>query len=361
MVKSCFLLLLCLLLSACESENSTAYPQKPSIPVVAVKPQIKNIPIYIESIGTLQPFVHIDVRPQLSGILQEVLIKEGDQVNRDQPLFKMDPLPYLIQLQQAEAQLQADYAQLQSAQKKLARFQKLKAQDLIAQTEWDELEAQVSKAEAHLAMNEAKLAGVKLDLEHCIVSSPTQGRVGKLDIYPGTPINPQSSLVSISQMDPLKVEFFITQKEFLNLNSSHQSIEIQALCHSNSNNESVCDHGTLTFLDNQFDPKSGLLLVRGKLANSENRWRAGQNIKVRVPISTTEEAMLIPQKAIRYNEKGPYVYVVKSDNTAVVCQLTLGEEQKSDVIIKEGLDPSDLIVTEGYLRLSPGAKVEVKS
>jgi len=119
--------------------------------------------------------------------------------------------------------------------------------------------------------------------------------------------------------------------------------------------------GAITFLDNHFDSKTGLLLIRGKVSNAEQTLRPGQSVRVRVPLAVVENAKLIPQKAIRYNQQGPYVYVVTEDNTVALRQLILGDEQGSDQIVLEGVDPIEQIIIDGHLRLSPGAKVELKS
>jgi membrane fusion protein, multidrug efflux system len=359
MSKFTFFLVLSLLLSACSPEKTPPSPQANSIPVIAIHPVIKNIPLYIESIGFLEPSASVEVHPQVNGMLEEILMHEGEEVNRDKPLFKIDSTVYYIQLQEAEAQLRVSQSDLQLSQKKLARFQKLQAQDLIAQSEWDELEAHVEKARALVAIHAAKMRHAQVDFDHCLVTAPIQGRLGKCNLHVGANLNTQTSLITLTQLDPLTVEFYITQQEFEKMNPEHLVLEIESLSQIDSNH--ISEKGTITFLDSQFDGKSGLLLVRGRVINSKNRWRPGQSIRVKIPLSTTLNCRLIPQKAVRYNEKGPYVYIVNKDQQAEIRQLILGEENGTDLIILEGLESSDLIVTDGYLRLSPGAKVEIKS
>jgi membrane fusion protein, multidrug efflux system len=357
MHQKSLILFIMLLLCGCETQNATVM-EAPVVPVIAVKPVVKDITVYLESIGTLQPSVSMDVRPQIEGTLTEVLTSEGQWVVPGTPLFKIDPKPYALKVQEAEAQISIDQANLQAANRKLARFKPLAQKDLVAQTEWEDLEAEVHKLQAGLTLDQVRLNSAKLDLEHCDIQSPSVGRIGKLDAHPGLLISKgqEVPLATISQMHPLIIEFKVTEKEFPKISKEGDAIEIKSLCSSE-----VCENGTITFLDNHFDPKTGLLLVRGKVQNEDYALRPGQSVQVRIPVGITTKAILIPQKAIRYNQQGPYIYIVQSDMTVTLRQLILGNEQGSEQIVLEGVDPSEQLIVDGHLRISPGSKVEVKS
>ena len=179
-----------------------------------------------------------------------------------------------------------------------------------------------------------------------------------MDIRQGALVSSSQTqpLVTISTMDPLFVEFTFTEKEFPKVPQNDLQIEITTLC----SNE-PCKTTAVTFMDNQFDQKTGLLLVRGKVSNPDYTLRPGQSVRVRIPIALNPHVKLIPQRAIRYNQQGPYIYVVQEDHTVAVRQLILGMEQGLDQIVLEGLDPSELVILDGHLRISPGIKVEIKS
>jgi len=349
-------LLFLVLLMGCGSQQKPP-PAPPAIPVTAVAPVVKDITVYLESIGTLHPSVFMEIRPQADGTLHEVLVSEGQWVKQQTPLFTIDPKPYAIKVQEAEAQLAIDQASLKGTLKKLNRFKDLAQKDLVAQTEWDDLESQAERAQAILDLDAARLDSARLDLNHCTIRSPIDGRMGKLDAHPGQLVSKGQTapLATISRMDPLIVEFTVTEKEFAKVKES-QPIEIKSLCNSDA-----CKTGLATFLDNHFDSKTGLLLVRGSVQNPEYALRPGQTLLVRIPVAVEANAKLIPQKAIRYNQQGPYVYVVQQDMTVAIRQVILGSEQGTDQIVLEGLDPSERIILDGHLRLSPGIKVDVKS
>lgn len=360
MFKKSLILCACLFLYGCQSGQETAPAEKPPIPVIAAPPVVKDIPVYVESIGTLSPSISMEIHPQVIGTLSQVYINEGQWVQKGALLMEIDPKPYAIKVREAEAQLEIKRVELQAAEKKLERFKKLAQKDLVPQIEWDEIETQAARAQAMLELDEARLNAAELDLEHCTLLSPIEGRVGKLDAHPGLLITGSSSpLATISRMDPLTIEFAVTESELSKLPKENLEIELQTLCLGTS--DEGCTKGQVTFLDNHFDQKTGQLLVRGKVSNPDFSFRPGQTIRVKVPIATSPDRLLIPQKAVRYNEQGTYIYVVDAEKSVVFRQVSLGEEHGSDVIVLEGLDAGEIVISDGHLRASPGIKVDVQS
>lgn len=348
----------CCVLTGCGTDQTTTTAEMPAIPVIAHPPIVKDITTYIDSIGTLHPSMFLEVRAQVNGILDKVFVTEGQELQTGTPLFSIEPTYYSIKVREAQAQLAMDEADFLNIKKKMDRYRDLFQKELISKTEWEELETQLAKAQAAVDCDQARLITAKLDLEHCTVKSSITGSIGKLDLHPGLLINEgqTDSLATISQMDPLIVEFKVTEKEYAKLLSDNRLIEIHPLC----SNE-ISKQGTITFVDNHFDPKTGLLLIRAQMDNGDKTLRPGQSVRVRIPVSVTSAAKMIPQKAIRYNQSGPYVYVVQSDNTVASRQLVLGDELDSDQIVLQGIDNDEQIITDGHLRLAPGSKVEIKS
>lgn len=348
------------LLYGCRSEENRIPQEAPSIPVIATTPKVQDFTLYLESIGTLQPAVLMELKPQANGTLSTVMVQEGQDVREGDLLFQIDPLPYAIKVQEAEAQLAMDQAGFKAVQKKMARFKSLAERDLVAQTEWDELKAQLKKAQAAVDLDAARLSFAQLELDRCTLKAPISGRVGKLDAHPGQlVVSGQSTpLATISSMNTLIVEFTVTEKEFPLMKQLEKgtTVDLHTLCDADN-----CIKGNVTFLDNHFDAKTGQLLIRGSVANANYALRPGQTLRVRIPISTIPNAVFIPQKTIRYNQQGPYVYIVNEDLTVGIRQLVLGKEQGAEQIVAEGLQPQERIVLDGHLRLSPGSKVEIKS
>lgn len=353
-------LLVGLILTGCASEEQAAHKEPAAIPVIVTTPEVKDVTTYLESIGTLQLSEYVDIRPLVTGKLIEIPIEEGQMVKKGDTLFKIDPLVYEIKHHEAEAQFAINHADFKAHQKKMSRYKNLAERDLVPQTEWDELETQLKKAQANTYLDSSRVEFSKIELENCAITSPLDGRVGTFDATVGLQVNEGQAepLVRISKLDPLIVEFYVTEKEFPLLPKDEIFITVNPLC-SYSSSES-CE-GKVTFLDHQFDPKTGLLLVRGKVKVNDQALRPGQSVKVQVPIASASNAKLIPQKAIRYNQQGPYVYVVNDDMTVSTRQLILDKEEGLDQIVLEGLEPHEQVILEGHLRLSPGLKVEIKS
>lgn len=342
-------------LVACETKQEIAPASAPAVPVKTVQPTVKDITVYVDSIGTLAPTVLMEVHPQISGTLTDVLVTEGQWVELGAPLFKIDSKSYSIKVQEAEAQLEMDRVSLHAAERKLARLKPLAEKDLISRAEWEEQEAELKKSEAAIALDLSRLENAKMDLDECTIVARTAGRVGKCDAHHGLLVAKDTSLATIAQLDPLRVEFTLTEKEFFKLPKDNLQMEIKPLCAS-----AECKKGEITFLDTHFDSATGQMMVRGKIQNADNAWRPGQSVQVRIPIAITQNTILVPQKAIRYNQEGPYVYVVQEDQTIALRQLILGDEEGLDQVVKEGIASTEPLIVDGHLRLSPGIKVEVK-
>lgn len=359
------LVLLCLCLSLVgaayyfwpQTEAAPAPQAMSAIPVLAMQPVIQDIPLYVEAVGVLQASVYLELRPQVSGTISEILVDEGQWIEANTPLIKIDQGPYLIRVKEAEAQLAMDQIGLQGAKKKLERYRGLAQQDLVAQIEWDELEAQVDKAEATILADEAKLQSATLELQRCTLSTPAAGRVGRLDVSVGQLVsNGQiTPLAVVSTMDPLLVEFQITERDLPKIAHQNCSVSVQAIC-----NPALESSGCVTFFDSQFNPDTGLLMVRGAVSNQQTQLRPGQSVRIRIPIGTAANAMLVPQRAVKYSPEGPYVLIVQADQTVGQRQIQLGAMHSDAVVVLEGIASTDLVITDGHLRALPGLKVEVK-
>jgi multidrug efflux system membrane fusion protein len=351
------LLAFCILLTSCEPAPSVK-KEIPAVPVIAVKPDIKDISLYVESVGLLEPSFFVEIRPQISGIIDKILVKEGANVKAGMPLIHIDAQAFEIKVNEAKAQLEMDQAAFEVTKKTWDRFYSLAQKDLVAQTEWDEMDGQLAKAKAVLAVDRARLDAAMLDYERCTLRAPADGRVGRLMIHPGTLVSREQSvaLATLSKNDPLIVNFTITEKEFEKLSKEKSLIfEAEGLC-----NKKCRISGEITFFDTSFDLNSGLLSVRGELKNENNSFFIGQSVKVRVPIATLSKVLVIPQKAIKYSQEGPYIYVVSKENKVELRQLILGEEEGEDVVVSEGMTSEEQIIISGHGRLSPGLKVEMQ-
>lgn len=350
-------LILVLLATGCKSAPSQTMQAPAPTPVHAAKPQISDVPLYVEALGTLRASTLVDVRPRLTGIVSQVHVHEGQWVEEGMSLFQIDSKPHAIKVQQVTAQLAGAKARLHAAQNKHERFKTLADKNLISQNEWEQIETEVLQAKAEVELDVALLKEANLDLEYCSISAHKAGRVGTVDIHPGhlvTHTQPEP-LVQIATMDPVVAEFAVTEKEFCQLSDEAKDIELSTLSAPENTYQ-----GKLSFTDNHFDATSGLILLKANVANPEYRLRPGMSVKVRIPVGIIEGALLVPQKAIKHNEFGAFVYVVKPDTSVALCQVQTAGELGQMLIIKSGLTADDIVITEGHQKAAPGSKVEVK-
>lgn len=353
--------LILIVLTGCGSDNSSKQFTPPVVPVLVAEAKVQDVPLYFESLGTLKPSVLVEVRPQVSGMLKEVHFSEGQTVKKGDPLFSIDSSDYSIALQEAEAQLAQDQATLDSIRRKSDRFRSLSKKDLIPQQEWDEIQSEVARQEALLMRDQARVAAAKLNLERCKLISPIEGRAGKVHIHSGNLVSQPVTLVTVSDVDDLIVDFTLTEREFQQLTPEHQQGQYPIEIASYSSDKANAVKGTLKFLDTTFDVDTGLLHLQGAFSNDDLVFLPGQHVHVRVPVLVKKDLVVVPQKAIKINQLGPYVFVVKADNTVELRPVRLAEEVQDLVVVVEGLSISEKVVTEGHLRLSPGLAVKIQN
>jgi multidrug efflux system membrane fusion protein len=255
------------ILTSCENREEKGVASDDEIPVQAIEPTISDVFLNLELIGTLKAMTTVDLYPQVSGHLLAVLVQEGEWVKTGTPLFKIDPQSYTLKMKEAEAQITIDKAALAAIQRKLNRLSRLNDKDLIAESEWDKHHTEAAKIAGQVDLDSARMEMIALTLSQCTITAPIDGRIGKIDTSPGQVVvaNQITPLTTILQMDPLLVEFALTENEFEQVQEQAKPIQIYPLCKP----ESRCA-GEITFIDNQFEVKTGQILVRGRIPNPEH-------------------------------------------------------------------------------------------
>lgn len=281
-----------LFLTACNSQPNSQPKEQAPLPAHDASPVAHNAPVYLDTLGTLHASYAVDIRPQVEGTLSEILVHEGQWVKEGDPLFKIDPILFQILYKETEAQHGIDKADLEAAQKKLARFLSLAEKDLVAQTEWDELNARAAKAEAALLFGQARLEAARLNLSNCTLKAPFSGRIGKIDANPGQLVDKLSRLTSIASLDPLRLDFTVKETDFPHLHLNE--IELLPL-----DLALASIPAQITFIDHQIDPQTGLLLIHANVPNEKHELLPGQSVRIHIPIPTTDKAFLIPQNGGR--------------------------------------------------------------
>ena len=353
--------LLLAMLVACGKEQTKTPPAKPPVPVKVAQAATRTVPLQIRAVGTVEARSTVEIRARVSGQLSGVYFREGQDVSKGGPLFTIDPEPYRIALRQAEARLQKNQALAAAAREKAKRYQTLTGEGLISQQDFELIGAEADSLEASVAADRAAVEDAKLQLNWTRIASPLTGRTGSLLAHAGDLISANGSqpLVVIHQVEPIDVSFTVPEKELPRLRSAAQggSLTVGALLPGEEQNPEL---GELSFIDNAVDTKTGTIRLKGSFKNTGRRLWPGQFVTVLITLDSIEDATVVPAAAVQTGQQGTYVYVARSDGTAELRPVKAGIAHDGDIVIPEGVKPGETVVVDGQMRLTSGAKIDVK-
>ena len=356
-----FLILLITLIPAC-SGGPAQPPPRPPVPVTAATVIQKTVPVQIRVIGNVEAYSTVSVKSQIGGILMRVHFREGQDVSKGSLLFTIDPRPYEASLSQAEANLAKDNAQLENAREEVRRYAELVKKGYVAQEQYDQIRTNSASLEATVNADKALVENARLQLKYCYIYSPLAGRTGNLFANEGNLIkaNADTSMVVINQIQPIYVTFSVAEQYLSDIKKymAGGKVMVNAFITKGEGNP---EEGVLTFVDNTVDPTTGTIKLKATFANKKKRLWPGQFVDVGMILTTQPNAIVVPTSAIQTGQKGQYVYVVKNDFTVEDRIITVGRALNSETVIDKGLQSGERVVTDGQLRLVPGAKVEIKT
>ncbi len=318
-----------------------------------------DIPVTLEALGTVTAAATATVRPQVSGILQKVLFKEGQMVKAGQVLAQIDPRQFEMSLLQASGQRQRDEAQLENAKLTLERYNTLLKQDSIARQDVDTQAALVKQLEGTVMTDRAAEGTAKLNLGYTKVIAPITGRVGLRVVDIGNLVGSgdATGIAVITQMSPIDVEFAIPQDSVPNLMQRiNENAALPALALDRTRTNTL-DSGKFAALDNQVDTQTGTVKAKARFGNEKSTLFPSQFVNVRLELRTIKDAVMVPVNAVRHGAKGDFVWVLKEDKTVTMRSITRGEATVDKVQIASGLQAGEKVITEGADRLKEGAKV----
>lgn len=318
-----------------------------------------DIPVTLEALGTVTAAATTTVRPQVSGILQKVLFKEGQMVKAGQVLAQIDPRQFEMALLQASGQRQRDEAQLENAKLTLERYQTLLKQDSIARQDVDTQAALVKQLEGTVMTDRAAEGTAKLNLGYTKVIAPITGRVGLRVVDIGNLVGSSDAtgIAVITQLSPIDVEFSIPQDGVpgvMQRVTDGAALPALALDRTRTN---ILDSGKFAAMDNQVDTQTGTVKAKARFDNTKFTLFPSQFVNVRLELRTIKDAVMVPVNAVRHGTKGDFVWVLKDDKTVTMRSITRGEATVEKVQIATGLRAGEQVITEGADRLKEGAKV----
>jgi len=367
MLKVCGVLSCLALLAGCvkESPSGAAAGKAPGqgapVPVLVAPVVQRNVPVELRTFGNVEANLTVTVRAQITGTLTEIYFKEGQNVKKGDKLFSIDPRPFEAALRQAEANLARDKANHENALKEAQRQKELKDKGIISQGDYDAAQAAADALGATLSADEAAIDRAKVDLSYCSIYSPIDGRVGAWLVDAGNLVSANSSaLVTINQVRPIQASFSLVEEALGDIQKESATRKLAVLARIPGREEEP-EKGELTFIDNTVDRTTGKFLCKATFPNPEERLWPGLFVNIVVVLREQPGAIIVPSRAIQPGQKGQYVFIVKPDQTVEDRVIAIDRPVNSETVVSKGLSAGEQVVTDGQLRLVPGAKVVVKT
>ena len=356
-----FISILSLLLCVVSCSKKDQGPKQPmSVPVAVGKVVQKDVPVQIKAVGTVEALSSVLIKPQVAGVITNIAFKEGQLVNKGDLLATIDSRPFESELAQAKANLNKDLAQSKNARELAARYENLVKKDYVTKEQYDQVRTNAEAFEASAEADRAAVQNVQLQLNYCTIRSPLAGRTGKIMVHAGNVVKAnETDIVQIHQVDPIYVRFSVPEENLSEIAKYQASkkLPVNAMEKSGENKAT----GSLAFIDNQVDVNTGTITLKGEFNNSKGILWPGEFVDITLTLTTRPQAVVVPSAAVESGQQGPFVFVVKPDMTAELRTVQVGDTIGNETVVEKGLQPGETVVTDGQLRLLPGAKVEIKN
>jgi len=359
--SSLFLLLLLIGCTGKDSVQAAKPQQAPAAPVRIATVSSRTMPVEVQAIGNVETISAVTIKAQVSGQLVGVHFKDGDFVKKGQLLFTIERAPFEAALRQAEGTLTKDEAQALNAKLDAERYEGLGKQGVVSKQQVDAAQAAANAMAATVAADKASVETAKINLTYTSIYSPINGRTGNIGVKEGNLVkaNDVPILVTINQIEPIYVSFSVPEQQLAEIKqySSGNALKVDAAPQGSSQHF----QGRLTFIDNAVDLTTGTIKLKATFDNGQHVLWPGQFVDVRLTLKSAPNSIVIPTAALQTSQSGTFVYVVNPDLTAQPQPVKIGWNVGDDTVIASGLQPGQRVVTDGQLRLTPGAKVDIKS
>lgn len=332
------------------------------VPIAVGKVVTKSMPLELHLIGTVEPSSTVAVRAQITGQLNSVGFKEGDDVKAGAVLFTLDRRPLEAALAQAEANLQRDTAQSVNAEAQAQRLVDLSARGIATREQVETAKAGAAALKATIAADQAAVENARIQLQYATIAAPLTGRTGALMVHEGNLVraNDTTPMVVINQVSPVNVAFAVPEAQLPALKAYMARGPVRLNVRP-PNDTKEATEGRITFVDNAVDQTTGTIRVKGSFANLDHRLWPGEFVNVVVTLSTDPNAIVVPTVAVQAGQNGPYVFVVKSDQTVEMRNIRVGRTAGEETIVESGVNADEVVVTDGHLRLVPGSRIAVRN
>jgi multidrug efflux system membrane fusion protein len=334
------------------------------VPVMTGRVVVRAVPLVLNAVGTVDPIESVAVRPQVSGVITQVNFSEGRDVRQGQLLFQIDPRPLQAALDAAQAQLAKDQAQAVNADVQAKRYADLSEKDYATKEQYDTYRTQAEVFRAAVQADEAAVRQAKLNLEYASITAPISGRTGSLLVKKGNVVIPNTGtiiLVTINQISPIRVSFAIPENQLplVQQFSAKNKLDVNVKI-SRAGGDSTMK-GTLVFMNNEVDAGTGTVTLKAEFSNKDGLLWPGQFVETELVLTVESNALTVPAGAVVTGQEGSFVFVVGQDKKAEKRPVKINRTLDNTTVIGEGLKEGETVVTDGQMRLVPGAAIEIKS
>jgi multidrug efflux system membrane fusion protein len=360
-----------------------------AVPVLTAKARAKSVALTLPAVGAGEALSTVQIRAQITGQLSRIHFAEGQEVKKGQLLFTIDPRPFETALAQAQAVLARDTATANNAQSQRGRYEDLYKRGLIPRDQYETATAGAEALQATLQADRAAVDSAKLNLQYTRISAPISGRTGSLNLHEGDLVraNDATPLLVINQISPIYVTFSVPGRYLADIRryQAQKSLAVEARVQPGTvpppgssapdatptsggvpstetpvpGTPVPVEVGKVTFIDNAVDATTGTIKLKATFPNTSRTLWPGLFVQVALQLTTDPDAIVVPAVAVQTSQQGQYVYVIKPDRTAELRNVQIDRQQGEETIIAQGLSAGEEVVTDGHLRLTPGAHVTV--
>ncbi len=349
------------LVPACKGEGEAMGGRAPAAaPVIVVPVERKAMPVAVNAVGSVEAFTTVSVLAQVGGEIKSVHFKEGQVVHKGDLLFTIDTRPYRASLSEAVARVAKDRALAKQAHDEADRAVKLAKEGLATQQDLDRAQSSAAAADATLGADRAAAAGASVSVSYATIRSPIDGRTGSLLVHAGNVVKPNDkTLVVIREVHPVYVRFAVPEQYLARVRMRMKAGELTVVARPRADGADPA-RGVLTFVENTVDSSTGTVDLKAEFKNVDERLWPGQLVDVSLELTVDQNAIVVPEAAIQVGQNGDHVFVVGKDDKAELRKVHVARQVGAEVVIASGVTPGEKVVTDGQVRLTPGAKVLIK-
>jgi multidrug efflux system membrane fusion protein len=355
------LLLVLVLCGAATRALAAETAPEQQVPVGTAAAKVRDVPDYLDGLGTVQSLNIVQVTAQVNGTLIALPVEQGKEVKQGEIVAQIDPRPYQAALDQAKAQRDEDSALLESASLDLNRYAQLAKSNFAAIQQVDDQRATVNKDKAAVALDTAMVETATINLDYCTIRAPVAGHLSFYQLTVGNVVQANSAtnpIMTIAQDKPISVVFTLPEADFQRIQDARARGPVPVVAINSQDASKILATGTLLTPNNSIDTTTGTISLKATFANQDDHLWPGQFVNARVQVDTFRNAVTVPVPAIQHGPDGLFAYIVKPDQTVDQVALQVGYEDNGIAVVTKGLSGNETVVVSGQSRLSPGAHVK---